>query len=214
MSASVSCVDFAIFRRSLPTRRVSRTNSGTSANANSESVRGERGHADRSMRPRGHVRDDQRRRARTTLCTPPMSRSRCATALSPVRVRVKNASDAAAGGGRLRCASRASRAGRPGVRKEGLPQREHVPATNRDRDHSRPRRMRASSCVRDDRLQDAAQQERGDDAECRGEEDEREHDRQPAAVSRGRDARRAERSARRTAGSAGRSGFSRIPRNP
>ena len=37
MSASVSCVVFAIRRRSLPTRRVSNTNSGISANANSAS---------------------------------------------------------------------------------------------------------------------------------------------------------------------------------
>ena len=37
MSASVSCVVFAIRRRSLPTRRVRSTNSGISANANSAS---------------------------------------------------------------------------------------------------------------------------------------------------------------------------------
>ena len=37
MSASVSCAEVAILRRSAPTRRVSRTKTGISANANSES---------------------------------------------------------------------------------------------------------------------------------------------------------------------------------
>ena len=37
MSASDSCVVFAILRRSLPTRRVSSTKNGISANANSAS---------------------------------------------------------------------------------------------------------------------------------------------------------------------------------
>ena len=92
MSASDSCVDFAIFRRSLPTRRVSTANSGMSANANKDSSQ-----LSSSMPIMVAI-------TVVTLCvmlvavfvttfwTPPMSLL-IRDCTSPVRVRVKNASD-------------------------------------------------------------------------------------------------------------------------
>ncbi len=92
MSASVSWVDFAIRLRSLPTRRVSRTNTGINANANSASSQ-----LSSSMPiivastvvafEMIDVAVDV-----TTLWTPPMS-FEMRDCTSPVRVRVKNASD-------------------------------------------------------------------------------------------------------------------------
>ena len=64
MSASVSCVVFAILRRSLPTRRVRSTKSGMSANANSASCQLEQEHADHRRDDRRHARDDRRRGVR------------------------------------------------------------------------------------------------------------------------------------------------------
>ena len=103
MSASVSCVDVAIFRRSLPTRRVSSTNTGTSANANSDSSQ------ESAIMP---IIDAITVVAFetievavlvTTFCTPPMS-FEIRDCTSPVRVRVKNASDR-----RCRCRNTAVR---------------------------------------------------------------------------------------------------------
>ena len=93
MSASVSCVVFAILRRSLPTRRVSRTKTGISANANSASCQLEQ----RSCRPSSRPPSSRSETIDvavfvTTLCTPPMS-FEIRDCTSPVRVRVKNASD-------------------------------------------------------------------------------------------------------------------------
>ena len=64
MSASVSCVVFAIRRRSLPTRRVSNTKSGISAKANSASCQLSNEHADHRRDDGRHVRGDRRRRVR------------------------------------------------------------------------------------------------------------------------------------------------------
>ena len=92
MSASVSCVEDAIFRRSLPTRRVRSTNTGTSANANTDNSH------ERAIIPIIEaitvVTFDTIDVAVlvTTLCTPPMS-FEIRDCTSPVRVRVKNASE-------------------------------------------------------------------------------------------------------------------------
>ena len=64
MSASVSCVDVAILRRSLPTRLVRSTNTGISAKAKTDSCQLERDHADHRRDHRRHVRDDRRRGGR------------------------------------------------------------------------------------------------------------------------------------------------------
>ena len=91
-SASVSCVVFAIRRRSLPTRRVSTAKIGMSANANSASSQ-----LSRSM-PTIVATTVVRLEVMfvavfvTTFCTPPMS-FEMRDCTSPVRVRVKNASD-------------------------------------------------------------------------------------------------------------------------
>ena len=116
MSASVSCVVFAILRRSLPTRLVRSTKTGMSANAKSASCQ-----LSASMPiivATTVVALDAIDVAVfvTTFCTPPMS-FEIRDCTSPVRVRVKNASDS-----RWRWrktatrAGRASRAGRPGSR--------------------------------------------------------------------------------------------------
>src|SRR5215468_5433402 len=92
MSASVSCVVFAIRRRWLPTRRVSRAKNGIRANANSASCQ-----LNRSMPiivattvVTFEVIDVAV--FVTTFCTPPMS-FWMRDCTSPVRVFVKNASD-------------------------------------------------------------------------------------------------------------------------
>ncbi len=92
MSASVSCVVFAILRRSLPTRRVSSTKKGMSANAKIASSQFS------SAMPIIVAATVVTFEAIdvavfvTTLCTPPMS-FEIRDCTSPVRVRVKNASD-------------------------------------------------------------------------------------------------------------------------
>ena len=92
MSASVSCVVFAIRRRSLPTRRVSSTKTGISANANSASFQL------RTSMPIMVATTIVTFEAIevavfvTTFCTPPMS-FEILDCTSPVRVRVKKASD-------------------------------------------------------------------------------------------------------------------------
>ena len=92
MSASVSCVVFAIRRRSLPTRRVRNTKSGISANANSASCQ-----LSRSMPTIVAITVVTFEAIDvavfvTTFCTPPMS-FEIRDCTSPVRVRVKKASD-------------------------------------------------------------------------------------------------------------------------
>ena len=103
MSASVSCVVFAIRRRSLPTRRVSRTKSGSSANANSASC--QLSSSMPTIVAATVVTFDAIDVAVfvTTLWTPPMS-FEIRDCTSPVRVRVKKASER-----RCRCRKTAAR---------------------------------------------------------------------------------------------------------
>ena len=92
MSAMVSCVVFAIRRRSLPTRFVRNTNSGIRAKANSASCQLS------SSMPTTVAATVVTFEAIdvavfvTTFCTPPMS-FEILDCTSPVRVRVKKASD-------------------------------------------------------------------------------------------------------------------------
>ncbi len=92
MSASVSCVVFAMRRRSAPTRRVRSTNNGINANANSASCQLSRSIA--TIVATIVVTFDAMDVAVfvTTLWMPPMS-FEIRDCTSPVRVRVKNASD-------------------------------------------------------------------------------------------------------------------------
>ena len=92
MSASVSCVVFAILRRSLPTRRVSRTKTGISANANSASCQLSRSMPTIVAATVVTLETIDVAVFVTTLCTPPMS-FEMRDCTSPVRVRVKNASE-------------------------------------------------------------------------------------------------------------------------
>ena len=92
MSASVSCVDVAILRRSFPTRRVSSTNTGISANANSESCQLSAIIPIIVAITVVTFETIDVAVLVTTLCTPPMS-FEIRDCTSPVRVRVKNASD-------------------------------------------------------------------------------------------------------------------------
>ena len=92
MSASVSCVDVAIFRRSLPTRRVSSTNTGMSANANSASCQLSRIMPTIVASTVVTLETIDVAVLVTTPWTPPMS-FEMRDCTSPVRVRVKNASE-------------------------------------------------------------------------------------------------------------------------
>ncbi len=92
MSARVACVELAIFRRSAPTLRVRRTNTGMSAKANSASCQ------ERKSMPIAVAitvvafETIEVAVLVTTFCTPPMS-FEIRDCTSPVRVRVKNASE-------------------------------------------------------------------------------------------------------------------------
>ncbi len=92
MSASVSWVVLAILRRSFPTRRVSRTKTGISANANSASCQLSRIMPTIVAATVVTLETIDVAVFVTTLCTPPMS-FEIRDCTSPVRVRVKNASD-------------------------------------------------------------------------------------------------------------------------
>ncbi len=92
MSASVSCVVFAIRRRSFPTRRVSHANRGMSANANSASCQLSRSMPIIVATTVVTFEAIEVAVFVTTLWTPPMS-FWMRDCTSPVRVRVKNASE-------------------------------------------------------------------------------------------------------------------------
>ncbi len=92
MSASVSCVVFAIFRRSAPTRRVSTTNTGISASANSDSCQLSRSMPTIVATTVVTFWAIEVAVFVTTFWTPPMS-FEIRDCTSPVRVRVKKASE-------------------------------------------------------------------------------------------------------------------------
>ena len=64
MSASDSCVDFAILRRSLPTRRVRMANNGMRRERKERELPAEQQHADHRRDDRRHALRDARRRVR------------------------------------------------------------------------------------------------------------------------------------------------------
>ncbi len=97
MSASVSCVVVAMRRRSSPTRRVNRTKIGTSANEKSESFQESKIMPIAVASTVVTLETIEVAVLVRTLCTPPMS-FEIRDCTSPVRVRVKNASDS-----RCRC---------------------------------------------------------------------------------------------------------------
>ena len=144
MSASVSCVVFAIRRRSLPTRRVSSTKSGISANANSASCQ-----LSRSM-PTIVATTVVTFEAIdvavfvTTFWTPPMS-FEIRDCTSPVRVRVKNASES-------RCRWRKTAARRSCITRwptwfeSSVWTTPSTPVDDRDRDHPAGGERELASC--------------------------------------------------------------------
>ena len=99
----------------------------------------------------------------TTLWTPPMS-FEMRDCTSPVRVRVKNASDS-------RCRWRKTAVRRSCITRwptwfeSSVCQHAEHAGDDRDRDHPAREERELRRVVRADRLQHAAQQERGDDAE-------------------------------------------------
>ena len=92
MSASDSCVFFAIRRRSLPTRRVRSAKSGISANANSASCQLSKSMPTIVATTVVALEAIDVAVFVTTFWTPPMS-FEIRDCTSPVRVRVKNASE-------------------------------------------------------------------------------------------------------------------------
>ena len=103
MSASVSCVVFAIRRRSFPTRRVSSTKTGISAKANNASFQFSTSMPTIVATTVVTLEAIDVAVFVTTFCTPPMS-FEILDCTSPVRVRVKKASDR-----RCRCRKTAAR---------------------------------------------------------------------------------------------------------
>ena len=103
MSASVSCVVFAIRRRSFPTRRVSKAKSGISAKANNASCQLRNSMPTIVAATVVTLEAIEVAVFVTTFWTPPMSLE-IRDCTSPVRVRVKNASD-----NRCRCRNTAAR---------------------------------------------------------------------------------------------------------
>ena len=169
MSASVSCVVFAIRRRSLPTRRVSRTKIGISANANSASSQLSRSMPTIVATTVVTFEAIEVAVLVTTFCTPPMS-FEIRDCTSPVRVRVKNASDRR---WRWRKTARAQvvhHALADLVREQRL---DDAQRTGDDRDHDHPagRERELGRVVLADRLQHPLEQEGRDDAEGGGDND-------------------------------------------
>ena len=97
-SASEPCLARVIARRCSPTRRVSSTNTGSSANATSDSCQFRNSIATAVAMTVVTFETIEVAVDVTTLCTPPMSFA-MRDCTSPVRVRVKNASES-----RWRCA--------------------------------------------------------------------------------------------------------------
>ncbi len=91
-SASEPCLTRVISRRCAPTRRVSRTNTGKSAKATSESCQLRKSIAKEVAMTVVKLETIEVAVEVTTLCTPPMSLA-MRDWTSPVRVRVKNASE-------------------------------------------------------------------------------------------------------------------------
>ena len=165
MSASVSCVDFAILRRSLPTRRVSSTKTGISANANSASCQLSRIMPTIVASTVVTLETIDVAVLVTTPWTPPMS-FEMRDCTSPVRVRVKNASES-----RWRCRKTAVRRSCmtrwPTWFESSVCQTPSTPVDDRDRDHPDCVEGQLGGVLVADRLQHAAQQERRDDAQRR-----------------------------------------------
>ncbi len=92
MSAIVSCFVVVIRFRSFPTRRVRTTNSGTRASPNTARRQSRRNIATTAARTVVTLETIEVAVEVTTVCTPPMSFA-MRDCTSPVRVRVKNASD-------------------------------------------------------------------------------------------------------------------------
>jgi hypothetical protein len=162
MSASDSWVVFAILRRSFPTLRVRYAKSGISANANSASCQL------RSNMPTIVATTVVALEAIdvavlvTTFCTPPMS-FEMRDCTSPVRVRVKNASE-------RRCRCRKTAVRRSCITRWPTWFESSVwstPSTtdhDRDRDDRRRVERELARVVDADRLEDALEQERGQDS--------------------------------------------------
>ena len=184
MSASVSCVVFAIFRRSLPTRRVSRTKNGISANAKSASSQFRSEHADHRRDHRRDVRGDRRRRVRDDAL-------HAADVVRDPRLHLAGA------GAREEGEREALEVPEDGgaqvvhdalpdlVREERLQHPEHA-ADDRDRDHPARGVRDGRLVVALDRDHDPAQQERRQDAERRGDDDQRQQPPKDAASTAGR----------------------------
>ena len=180
MSASVSCVEVAILRRSLPTRRVSSTKTGISANAKIDSCQLSTIIPTIVAITVVAFETIEVAVLVTTFWTPPMS-FEMRDCTSPVRVRVKNASDS-----RCRCLNTAVR--RSCITRwptwfersvchdaeDAGDDRDHDHAAGVDRERPRVRVL--------DRLQHTAEQERGDDPERRRDHDQPQDGTQPEAV--------------------------------
>ena len=97
MSAIAPCLTVVILRRWLPTRRASSTKNGSSASENSASRQSSRNIATTLATTVVTLETIDAAVLVTTFCTPPMSLA-IRDWISPVRVRVKNASES-----RCRC---------------------------------------------------------------------------------------------------------------
>ena len=181
MSASVSCVVFAIRRRSFPTRRVSNTNIGISANANSASFQFSTQHADHRRGDGRHVRRDRRRRVRDDVLhaadvvrDPRLHLARPRAREEGKRQALQMPED---GGAQI--------VHHPLADLIGKQRLDHAEHPGHDRDHDDPggveRKRRRVVLL--DRLEDVLEQERRDDAEA-GRNDDQHQDSSEAPLVR------------------------------
>ena len=180
MSASVSCVVFAISRRSLPTRRVSSTKTGISANAKSASCQLRRSMPTIVATTVVDVRSDRRRGVRDDVLH----------AADVVRDARLHLAGARAREERERQALQVAEDGRAQVvhhaladlvREQRLDDAERA-RDDGDDDHPRGEVRDPRGVGVADRRQQVAEQEGGHDAERRREDDQPEHGREPQLV--------------------------------
>ena len=182
MSASDSCVVFAIRRRSLPTRRVRNANSGISANANSASCQLRKSMRDHRRDDGRQARRDARRGVRDDVLDAADVVVDARLHLARTRAREEREREAlqvAEDGG-----AQVVHDALPDLVREQRLDHAEDPGDDRDHDHSRGVERDRTRVVRLDREQDAPEQEGRDHAETGADDDQPEQQREPAPVRR------------------------------
>ena len=180
MSASVSCVVFAMRRRSAPTRRVSSTKNGNEREGEQRELPAEQEHRHHRRHDRRHVRRDRRGGggddvldAADVVGDPRLHLARTRAREEREREPLQVAED---GGAQIVHHALADL-----VREQRLPDADGADDDG-DHDHPGGEERELLRVLRVDRVQGAAQQERRDHTEDRGQHDQREHGAEPQLV--------------------------------